>query len=156
MAAGVAKVKAQGQVTMSTDTATIKACAGETDQASQALNTAANNTASKKGLAMRSAKMAKRGLCKEALCIKSTICANRVEAPTCVTSTRTVWLTLCEPAITDSPILRRKGLDSPVSKASSTKVSPSMRLASAGKISPGRTSKTSPIRTSSVATTSND
>ena len=105
---------------------------------------------------MRSAKMAKRGLCKEALCIKSTICAKRVDCPTCSTRTRTVWLTLCEPAITDSPMLRRKGLDSPVSKASSTKVSPCRMLASAGKTSAGRTSKTSPTRTSSVATTSND
>jgi hypothetical protein len=75
MAAGVAKDKAHGQVTMSTDTATISAWPGEVDHAKAALKAAANNTAHKKGLATLSAKAAKRGLCSEALCIKPTISA---------------------------------------------------------------------------------
>jgi hypothetical protein len=75
MAAGVAKDKAQGQVTISTDTATISACPGLTGQAQAAAANAAINTNHKKGLARRSAKRAKRGLLIAADAIKATVWA---------------------------------------------------------------------------------
>ena len=73
--AGVAKDKAQGQVTINTDTATIMALPGDSPQAHTAANAATTNTANKNGLAMRSASAANRGLCNEAVCIKLTIAA---------------------------------------------------------------------------------
>ena len=75
MAAGVANDKAQGQVTINTDTATIMALPGDSPQAQTAASAATTSTASKNGLAMRSASAASRGLCNEAVCIKFTIAA---------------------------------------------------------------------------------
>jgi hypothetical protein len=69
MADGVANDKAQGQVTIKTATAAIMALLGDVCQDQAAAATAVNNTISKKGLAMRSANAAKRGLCNDAVCI---------------------------------------------------------------------------------------
>ena len=74
-AAGVANDNAQGQVTISTETAIITALAGSVCHHHTAAPNADNNTISKKGLASLSAYCAKRGLSTEACSIKSTICA---------------------------------------------------------------------------------
>ena len=73
MAAGVAKDNAQGQVTMSTETATIRACAGLCCQPHRAAKPAAKSTPHKNGLATLSAIKAMLGLDTEALSIKATI-----------------------------------------------------------------------------------
>ena len=75
IAAGVAKDKAHGQVTINTATATISACPGLDDHDHAAAPMAANNTIHKKGLAQRSAKRAKRGLLRAADAIKATVWA---------------------------------------------------------------------------------
>jgi hypothetical protein len=85
MAAGVASDNAQGQVTMSTDTATIKACEGLCCHHQAAANPAKSKTPHKKGLATRSANKAMLGLDTEALSIKVTIWPNRVCLPNDVT-----------------------------------------------------------------------
>ena len=89
IATGVANDNAQGQVTMSTATATISACPGSLGHHQAAAAKAASNTATKNGLAMRSASWARRGFCRPALSIKATICAKRVWAPTHSTRTST-------------------------------------------------------------------
>ncbi|MNV55541.1 hypothetical protein D3C71_1477760 [compost metagenome] len=89
MATGVASDSAHGQVTMSTATATINAWPGSEGHQYTAANTAAKSTATRKGLAMRSASCAKRGFCSDALSISATICANRVCPPVPSTSTST-------------------------------------------------------------------
>ena len=73
MAAGVAKDNAHGHVTISTDTATIKACDVLYCQPQTAANAAKHSTAHKKGFATRSANKAMLGFDTEALSIKATI-----------------------------------------------------------------------------------
>ena len=89
MATGVARDSAQGHVTMSTATATIKAWLGSLGHHHTAASTAANNTATRKGRATRSASCARRGFCKDALSINATICPKRVSLPSAKTSTVT-------------------------------------------------------------------
>ena len=73
MADGVAKDKAQGQVTINTDTAIMMALLGESPHAHAAAKAATHNTVNKKGLAIRSANAANLGLCSEAVCINFTM-----------------------------------------------------------------------------------
>ena len=73
MAVGVASDSAQGQVTTSTATAAIKARAGSVRHQNAAAKTAASNTKARKGLAIRSASNARRGLSVAACAISATI-----------------------------------------------------------------------------------
>ena len=89
MATGVASDKAQGQVTINTDTATMSAWAGSVGHHHSAARKAASKTAIKKGRATRSATCANRGFCNDALSISATIWPKRVAGPVPCTSTST-------------------------------------------------------------------
>ncbi|KAF1056768.1 MAG: hypothetical protein GAK34_00116 [Delftia tsuruhatensis] len=89
MATGVASDSAQGQVTMSTATATIMALPGSVGHHQMAAPSAASSTTTRKGRATLSASWARRGFCSEALSIRPTIWAKRVSAPTPSTRTST-------------------------------------------------------------------
>ena len=104
---------------------------------------------------MRSATCARCGLSIEACSISATIPAYRVSPP--VRSTRTVTMPerLWLPAITPSPWRRSSGRDSPVSSASSTRLSPSVMAPSAGKTSPGSTRMRSPAASRRTGTRRN-
>ena len=155
MAAGVARDKAQGHVTINTETATIKAWLGLVCHHHAAEPKANNNTPNKNGLAIRSASWAKRGFWIDALCIKSTICENWVSSPTLATRTTTGALKLKLPATTKSPLARACGCDSPVKSASSVKVSPCTITPSAAKPSPTFTRIKSPTCKRATVTRSN-
>ena len=144
IAAGVAKDKAQGQVTMSTATATDKACVWSMGHQYSAAPAAANMTKTKKGAAMRSAKMAKRGLSMDAFSIRLTICPKRVSLPNTLKRTNTGPPMLKLPATTDSPRSFETGSDSPVSKASSTEALSLSSSASPANTWPAGTRTTSP------------
>ena len=144
MATGVAKDSAQGQVTISTATATIRACCGSLGHHHTSAASAASSTKTRKGRATRSASWANRGFCSEALSISATISANRVSAPTRSTRISTADSRLMLPAQTSPPTVRQRGADSPVSRASSTRVLPASNGPSAGNTSPGNTRSTSP------------
>ena len=154
MAAGVARESAQGQVTTSTDTATMSARSGSRSHHHSAAPAALSSTASKKGLASRSAMRASVGLVAEAASISATMCAKRVSAATRCTRTHSVALRLKLPASTDAPTPRRKGSDSPVSSASSTLLVPCSTTPSAANDSPGCTRSKSPTPRRRTATRS--
>ena len=93
---------------------------------------------------MRSAMRARFGLSTEARSIRATMAAKRVSRPRRCTRTVSGLSRLWLPAMTASPVARAKGVDSPVSRASSTRLAPSSIWPSAGKLSPGSTRTRSP------------
>ena len=80
------------------------------------------------------------------------ICARVVSSPTRVASHRRKpdWLVVA--AETLSPSALSTGMLSPVSALSFTALLPSSTMPSTGMFSPGRTTKTSPLRTSAMGT----
>ena len=75
-----------------------------------------------------------------------------VSSPTRVARQRIKPLWFIVAAETPSPSALSTGMLSPVSALSFTALSPSMTTPSTGMLSPGRTTKTSPARTSSTGT----
>ena len=80
------------------------------------------------------------------------ICESVVSSPTLVARQRINpdWFTVA--ALTVSPSALSTGTDSPVSADSLTALFPSMITPSVGMLSPGRTTKISPVTTSSIST----
>ncbi len=76
----------------------------------------------------------------------------KLSEPTLVTLTSSVPYWLIDPPITAAPGIFSSGMDSPVTRLSSTLEAPSATSPSTGIDSPGRTRTSSPGRTSSTGT----
>ena len=144
VAAGVASDKAHGQVTISTATATLSACAGPADHHHAAA--AARRSARPAGTGWRCDRRAGPAAASRPTrapswqrCRRTRVCS-----PARSTWTVTMPVRLWLPATTGCPSPRDKARDSPVSSASSTRVWPAITVPSAGNTSPGSTRIRSP------------
>ena len=145
-AIGVARPRAQGQATISTATAAVKAADTEPPATAQNPNVAnaIRITIGTKTPEIRSARRWARAL---PVCASSTslaICASWVSAPTRVASTTSRPPALTVAPTTASPTPTSTGTDSPVIMAASTADAPSTIRPSVAIFSPGRTTKWSP------------
>jgi hypothetical protein len=155
---GVASPSAHGQAMMSTEPATTRACAsfgsGPTSAQTAKASTAAPITAGTNTAETRSTVrwMGARERCASAT--MATMRASMVSRPTFSARmvSDPVWFKV--PPMTVSPADLVTGMDSPVTKDSSTAERPSSTAASTGTFSPGRTRSTSPITMSSSGTSS--
>ncbi len=85
-----------------------------------------------------------------ASCMRRTMRASTLFAPTVVASKRKEPVVFIVPPITAMPVVFSTGIDSPVTMDSSTALAPAVMRPSTGMRSPGRTITTSPARTSAI------
>ena len=154
MATGVARPRAQGQLMTSTEMARATEKAKERPAISHpaSVRRARPITAGTKTAETRSAMRASGALVAAASETVRMICASVVSSPTRVArhSTYPCWLMVA--AETALPSALSTGMLSPVRADSLTEVIPFRITPSTGICSPGRTTNTSPVRTSSMPT----
>ena len=155
MAVGVARPKAQGQETTSTDTAMVRANSKVAPQISHTMaeTTAMAITTGTNTPATRSASLAMGALELVASSTRRMIWARAVSSPTLVARMRKYPLRLTVAPITLSPVSLSTGMLSPVMADSSTEAVPSRTTPSTGMDSPAFTISTSPVSSSSTGTT---
>ena len=154
IATGVARPSAHGQLITSTDMARASAKPPLSPKASQtaAVTAAITSTAGTKTPATLSASLAMGALVAAASLTMRIICASVVSSPTRVARQVSTPLWLSVAAATAQPAVFSTGTLSPVSAASFTAALPLITSPSTGIYSPGRTTKTSPKRTSATET----
>ncbi len=150
IAVGVASPRAQGQAMISTATAAVNACSAPCPVSSQPASVSSDSamTTGTKMPLMRSTRCWTGAFDVWACSTRRAMCASCVSAPTRVarTSRRPCALTVA-PA-TSSPAETSSGTDSPVSIERSTALDPVTTTPSVAIFSPGRTTNTSPVRSS--------
>ena len=153
-AVGVASPSAQGQAITSTETACRIATLAGAPAISQPARLAAETTSTKgtKTAATRSTRRSTGALLPCAPSTSATICASSESEPTRVASTCSRPEPLIEPPMTSPATPRATGMLSPVSRDSSSWLSPRTMRPSTGTRSPGRTTTTSPQPTASAGT----
>ena len=148
-----------GQAMIRTDTVASTACASRVSggarryQAAKVI-AARTRTTGTNTPATRSARCWIGAFDPEASRTRRMICCKTVSAPTRSARKRNVPVALSVPPVTRSPGFFCTGIGSPVSIDSSTFDDPSTRTPSAGMDSPGRTRTRSPVRSSSIGTSS--
>ncbi len=154
IAAGTAKASAQGQVATSTASVAGNALLGSTSHQATATSADSTSVAVTTRRAMASAQPAMAGRCSRACATCRATCDIAVAAPTAVARRRSVPACTWLPASTASPWRRRSGVDSPVSRASSTHASSPTTVPSQGNAFPVPTCTRSPTTSSRAGTAS--